>query len=344
MLNSMRPLLIVILVGTMGGSAAFAQADPPDDLVLDNLREWLMEAWHEGSFTELGYNQARIQMYSFVDSTDEGMIPCIYTGFSQEAAEVTYLNPINAEHVVPQSFFGGAGPLKSDIYNLRPCHGSANSARGNSPFGDVANGQAQWYGITSSGGYTSQSNAPSDPDSWSERSGGIWEPREEFKGDLARQVFYGYTMYPDELGDITGMGISDTLLAWHLADPVSGQELVRTDRIETAQGNRNPFVDFPVLVYRAWFYTGEGCMYADACNFDPAATTEDGSCEYTSCEVLGCMYAWSPNYNPDATQDDGTCMAGDGSGGCLEDITGDGLVTVSDLLQLLSAFGEACVG
>lgn len=40
-----------------------------------------------------------------------------------------------------------------------------------------------------------------------------------------------------------------TLVGWHQADPVDQNELNRNDIIcEQFQGNRNPFIDFPVLV------------------------------------------------------------------------------------------------
>lgn len=42
-----------------------------------------------------------------------------------------------------------------------------------------------------------------------------------------------------------------------------------------------------------------GCTDAGACNFDPAATSDDGSCEYDSC--AGCMDNTACNFNPAAT-------------------------------------------
>ena len=84
-----------------------------------------------------------------------------------------------------------------------------------------------------------------------------------------------------------------------------------------------------------------GCTDAMACNFDPAATNNNGSCEYATpgydcdgnclldsdgdgvcdwLEVAGCDDAAACNYNPDAT-DPGTCTyaeAGyDCAGNCL---------------------------
>ena len=47
-----------------------AQTEPPSDIQLDELREWLQENWHEGHHQSLGYNQARIQMYGYIDNFD----------------------------------------------------------------------------------------------------------------------------------------------------------------------------------------------------------------------------------------------------------------------------------
>ena len=50
-----------------------------------------------------------------------------------------------------------------------------------------------------------------------------------------------------------------------------------------------------------------GCNIEIACNYDPAATLNDGSCDFTSCLVLGCTDAAACNYNPAATINDGSC-------------------------------------
>ena len=53
------------------------------------------------------------------------------------------------------------------------------------------------------------------------------------------------------------------------------------------------------------FSSCSGCTDATACNYNPAATTDDGSCEFTSC--AGCTDATACNYDASATIDDGSC-------------------------------------
>ena len=71
-----------------------------------------------------------------------------------------------------------------------------------------------------------------------------------------------------------------------------------------------------------------GCMNDQACNYDPTANNDDGSCEYESC--LGCIDPLACNYDAGATVDDGSCeypefacFACDGT--CLEDEDEDGV-------------------
>ena len=61
-------------------------------------------------------------------------------------------------------------------------------------------------------------------------------------------------------------------------------------------------------------YDCNGCTDDMACNYDPFATEDDGSCEYTSC--VGCTDSSACNYNPAATMDDGSCLQLDACGVC----------------------------
>jgi subtilisin-like proprotein convertase family protein len=57
-----------------------------------------------------------------------------------------------------------------------------------------------------------------------------------------------------------------------------------------------------------------GCTIDIACNYDPSANVDDGSCEYLSC--AGCTEATACNYNPESTIDDGSCLVNDECGVC----------------------------
>ena len=50
-----------------------------------------------------------------------------------------------------------------------------------------------------------------------------------------------------------------------------------------------------------------GCMEPVACNFDPAATLSDGSCEFLSCLGFGCTLEGACNFDEDALVNDGSC-------------------------------------
>jgi hypothetical protein len=52
-----------------------------------------------------------------------------------------------------------------------------------------------------------------------------------------------------------------------------------------------------------------GCTDVNACNYDAAATVDDGSCDY-SC--FGCTNSSACNYSPAATIDDGSCILPNG--------------------------------
>lgn len=78
-----------------------------------------------------------------------------------------------------------------------------------------------------------------------------------------------------------------------------------------------------------------GCMDSTACNYNPDATVDDGSCEFTSC--AGCTDDGACNYDVTATLDDGSCEYA--SCGCLGDLDGDSQVSVADVLLFLSDFG-----
>ena len=72
-----------------------------------------------------------------------------------------------------------------------------------------------------------------------------------------------------------------------------------------------------------------GCTISIACNYDPSATQDDGSCDFTSCLPFGCTDADACNYDAEALYDDGTCEYAsfpyDCDGNCVNDADGDGV-------------------
>lgn len=231
-------------------SSLFAQTPPPG-ISGQAFRDWIKTNFYDGSHTTLGYSTARGFMYGYIDNEND-QLTGVYSGYQLPWAfgnTGTNPAPINAEHTVPQSFFGSAEPMRSDIHHLFPTYGPWNSTRSNFPFADIDdNTTSKWMYLDQS-----QTSIPAtNIDLYSEQANSEFEPREDHKGDCARAIFYFYTMYPTQAGVITSVGDLNTLYQWHLADPPSTKEMLRNDGVETYQGNRNPYVDNPTWVSDAW--------------------------------------------------------------------------------------------
>jgi len=163
-------------------------------------------------------------------------------------------NCYNREHIVPQSLFNEGSPMKNDIHFIRATDGKVNGMRSNYPFGKVG-----------SASFTSLNGSKLGSSSSSGFSGTVFEPIDEFKGDVARMIFYFVTRYQSKLstfstGNMLGSsafpGLQtwelNVLLAWHNQDPVSQAEINRNNASYTFQGNRNPFIDNPSYVNQIW--------------------------------------------------------------------------------------------
>ncbi|HAY56230.1 MAG TPA: hypothetical protein DCX49_02275, partial [Flavobacteriales bacterium] len=72
-----------------------------------------------------------------------------------------------------------------------------------------------------------------------------------------------------------------------------------------------------------------GCTAEMACNFNPEATVDDGSCDFTSCINFGCTDEDACNYDMDAAFDDGSCEYAnfpyDCDNQCVNDADADGV-------------------
>jgi len=80
----------------------------------------------------------------------------------------------------------------------------------------------------------------------------------------------------------------------------------------------------------------------DACPAAPCASDTNGNGICDEDDVPGCTYPLAPNYDPLATMDNGTCIWTP-TAACPEDVNADGDIGVSDLLQVLGAFGTECL-
>ncbi len=208
----------------------------------------------------LGYGAARDVLYKETADYHEFRLTCIYTGYAiwldprQDPSTNAYEQGINCEHSWPQSM-GAKGQAKSDMHHLFPTREGVNAARSNHPFGEIPDEDTdRWYLVEQM-----QSNRPTqNVDAYSEldSDSGHFEPREEVKGDIARAMFYFYTMYHGQGGvsDSFFEGQKNTLLQWHIADPVDDFEAHRNQFIAGHQGGKvNPFISDETLVGRAFF-------------------------------------------------------------------------------------------
>ena len=164
----------------------------------------------------------------------------------------------NKEHLLPQSFFNQQMPMRGDIHYVFPTDGQVNGYRGNLPFGEVDNPSL-----------TTLNGSKRGTNTFPGYTGNAFEPLDEFKGDIARALFYFAVRYEDQINtsgwdspndNVLNANSSqfyddwyiDLLLSWHLSDPVSQEELDRNENGFLHQNNRNPFIDNPTYVQAIW--------------------------------------------------------------------------------------------
>jgi len=207
---------------------------------------------NDGSIIDIySENPNGTDSYNYTAITDQ----CGSSGFNSEG------DCYNREHSFPRSWFGGAiEPMNSDVHFIFATDGQVNSHRSSYPYGEVGTNE-----IVSNNGSrrgTAQSGLG--------YSGTVFEPIDEFKGDLARAAFYVATRYENIIaGWEANTQFSDAVLngtntlvfetwyinllkQWHQQDPVSQKERDRNDAANIYQGNRNPFVDNPQFVEAIW--------------------------------------------------------------------------------------------
>lgn len=201
----------------------------------------------------------------------------------------------NREHTWPKSY--GFPINVSDNYPFTDAHAlflsdsGYNSSRSNLPYRGCSPGCTEKPTVPNNGDGGDSGTYPGGSN-WRSGSGesGTWETWRGRRGDVARALFYMDVRYeggqhsvtsasePDLVltnvrswivadstanRDVAFMGDLNTLLAWHLEDPVDSLERHRNDVIFGFQGNRNPFIDHPEwasVLYGSlrFFSTGSG--------------------------------------------------------------------------------------
>lgn len=259
-------------------------------------------------------------------STDEGEMPIIWDMYS---AISRY--PINTklhgngqpegtkgfqrEHSMPKSWFNpkerdvnnnltynDVKPMYSDIVHVIPAEGYINNMRSDLPYGETDSPTKGSKGIDGAQYYSKV--GPCSVEGYTKN---VFEPDDEYKGDLARIYFYMATCYEpliatwtsDMLGGTSYQPFSSwalpMLMKWSEEDPVSQKETDRNAAIWRLQGNRNPFVDYPGLEEYLW-----GNLIDEGFSYDGVTpATEDQTVAATTTDIPLNRFAfgvdWSSN-------------------------------------------------
>lgn len=180
--------------------------------------------------THLEYTDRHDYLYDAdADPDDASMVILIYSGEKRPDDEYQLHEPptsgetFNTEHIYPQSKLDH-DEAANDLHHMRVADIDVNTERSNYPYTD---GSGQYKLV----------------------DGDKWYPGDDWRGDVARMVFYVNLAYGDSFDEV---GSLDLFLEWNREDPVSEFEMQRNNVIEAAQGNRNPFIDNPYLATLIW--------------------------------------------------------------------------------------------
>jgi endonuclease I/chitodextrinase len=180
----------------------------------------------------------------------------------------------NREHIIPQSVFNEAAPMVSDAHSITPTDGKVNGLRSAFPHGIVATASK----TTLNGSKLGSSGVAG-------YSGTVFEPIDEFKGDIARMYLYfatryentvsGYSfdMFDGSSNQVFTTAFLNMLLTWHAQDPVNAREIARNNAIYERQKNRNPYIDHPEYVQAIWNPTPDNQAPTAATNLAVTETT-----------------------------------------------------------------------
>jgi len=216
-------------------------------------------------YVQRTYNNLWTDFYT-TDMRSDGKVWDIYSncnftfGVDQDRGENAPKECVkyNREHSVPNNWFGGeVYPMYSDLFHMYPTDKYVNAQRSDYPYGETTSATAKYGNGSKKGNGTPESGYKQV----------VFEPADDYKGDLARTYFYMvtrylYTDFTNKLGavtftynkttcDLTNYAIN-LFLKWHRNDPVSQKEIDRNNAIYGIQNNRNPFIDYPQLAEHIW--------------------------------------------------------------------------------------------
>ncbi len=195
------------------------------------------------NYQSYSYTAARDKMFMEFDNKKtngqgalQNTLECIYTGRLAvgytSRTDCQTNNSFNTEHTWPQSLFGSATPMVSDLNHLFPTDDAANNYRSNSPFSMVS---SPVWTVGGSKGISSS-----------------FEPRDAQKGRTARAMLYFAIRYNNpSYGLISFFGPQEAILrTWCLQFLPDSIDRKRNEDIFGYQKNRNPFIDHPEFLER----------------------------------------------------------------------------------------------
>jgi deoxyribonuclease I len=176
----------------------------------------------------LGYLEARKILWSEIDG-DGRKATDVYTGEEIRFMMQPLPNNGAVDHAWPLTRLPASA--RTDLHHMFAVTGESRLARLNLHYGKVS------LPVWSRGGSHSGPSSKLMP---------VFEVRKEYRGDVARAMFYVATMY-----NLSMPADEEKILRqWHKEDPVSRAERQRNDAVQKRQKSRNPFVDHPGLVDR----------------------------------------------------------------------------------------------
>ncbi|WP_326983468.1 endonuclease [Chryseobacterium sp. MYb264] len=260
------------------------------------------------------YSQTDLDRYYDHDASNTTILLDIYSEkpLEADAYEYTAANLIssssgegsgyNREHAVPQSTFNSNYPMFSDLHFVIPTDAKINQLRSNYPYG-IGNSTVHHTFTNSS----RIANSAIPNYAYTNR---VYEPIDEFKGDIARMLLYFAVRYEGKLPSFNHSTNSNPasdrsaldgtaerafepaylamLLQWHNQDPVSQREIDRNNAVYTIQNNRNPFVDHPEWVSEIWIQNPDTAAPDSPSNL----TSGQSGAYYTT-------LSWSPSTSSD---------------------------------------------